>query len=103
MIHDGLDLLRGVVLCYTPPVQTREQTWYSLLTHPISLGRALHNNDGRGAAFMYVLEQVDKDTHEKILHVEHWHVQSEFLRANCKSWQHWDPAMNMLQALELKD
>lgn len=100
MINDGLEFARNVVLCYTHPVRTGEQTWYRLLSHPISLGRALHNNDGHGAAFMYVLEQVDRDTHETIMYAEHWHVQSEFLRAHCKSWQYWEPTTNVLQALK---
>ncbi len=104
MIGDGLDFQTGTVLCYTPAVSLpHAQTWYRLLTHPVSLGRALTNNDGRGAAFIYVLEQIDKDTHQRIQETEDWHVQSEFLRAYRKLWKRWDAAANSLKALEPND
>ena len=115
MINDGLNLPRDTVLCYTtPPGHTfptplhglvgapdMTQTWWCTVTTPVSLGRALCNNGGQGAAFAYVLEYIDPDTqfHE----TPHWHVTSEFVRRTRASWQRWNEAANQLEPLSVVD
>lgn len=85
MINDGLGLARGDVLCHSRterfalPVDYKS---YHVLTHPVSLGRAL--DGGVGAAFVYVLERVDGEGDE------HWHITSEYMRATAGTcWRRW--------------
>ena len=101
IINDGLDFSRGAVLCYRRNGLAPEK-WYRVLTHPVSLGRALHNNNGLGAAFAYVLETIDGPASLASIpgpEEEHWHVQSEFVRREWSNWKRWDTATNALQAL----
>ena len=99
MIRDGMQIPQNAVLCYTRP--HGPTTWWRVATYPVDLGRALHRNAGRGAAFTYVLKPIDSVTHDSIPEAKHWHVQSEFLRDERTCWQRWDAATNSLQPLTI--
>ena len=104
IINDGLDLSRGAVLCYRRNGRAPEK-WYRVLTHPVSLGRTLHNNNGLGTAFAYVLEAIDGPASLASISgpgEEHWHVQSEFVRREWCNWKRWDTATNALQSLVIR-
>ena len=118
MIGDGLNLPYDTVLRYTvAPGHTyptpmhglvdapdMTQTWWRTITYPVSLGRALHNHGGVGAAYLYVLEHIDPDTCFPYPETPHWHVPSEFLRRTCECWQRWNAPANQLEPLlELVD
>lgn len=86
MINDGLALARGDVLYYSRTGRFEDAAHhmcYRVLTHPVSLGRALQG--GYGAAYVYVLEPVGCGEHE------HLHVQSEYLRSviGYICWRRW--------------
>ena len=100
MINDGLDLPHNTVLCYTgAPDMT--QTWWRTVTYPVSLGRALYNHGGQGAAYTYVLEHIDPDTGLPYPETPHWQVPSEFLRRTRACWQRWNAAANQLEPLSV--
>ena len=69
----------------------------------MSLCRSLHNNGGVGAAFTYVLEHIDHNTHFEYPESPHWHVQSEDLRRERACWQRLNAATNQLEPLSVLD
>lgn len=97
MANDGTCIQRDTVLCYDCTsrfTDTAVYEWYRVVSHPVSLGRALFT--GGGAAFIYVLER--QDARRMHLHLSSGSLRSKHGRA---CWRVWDADAGTLAPLKI--